>query len=89
MIIDPPSFQKGSFALTKDYKKILRRLPDLLAPGGQVLACVNSPQVDCDFLIDSMKEEAPQLSFVKRLENPPEFADIDEQASLKVLEFCY
>ncbi len=89
IIIDPPSFQKGSFALTKDYKKILRRLPDLLAPGGQVLACVNSPQVDCDFLIDSMKEEAPQLSFVKRLENPPEFADIDEQASLKVLEFCY
>lgn len=87
IIIDPPSFQKGSFALTKDYKKILRRLPDLLVSGGQVLACVNSPQVDCDFLIDSMKEEAPQLSFIQRLENPPEFADIDEQASLKVLEF--
>jgi 23S rRNA (cytosine1962-C5)-methyltransferase len=29
IIIDPPSFQKGSFALTKDYQKILRRLPDL------------------------------------------------------------
>ncbi len=27
IIIDPPSFQKGSFALTKDYQKILRRLP--------------------------------------------------------------
>lgn len=88
IIIDPPSFQKGSFALTKDYKKILRRLPDLLASGGQVLACVNSPQVDCDFLINSMQEEAPQLRFVQRLDNPPEFADIDEQASLKVLEFA-
>ncbi|UUM29597.1 class I SAM-dependent methyltransferase [Vibrio japonicus] len=89
IIIDPPSFQKGSFALTKDYKKILRRLPDLLVAGGQVLACVNSPQVDCDFLINSMKEEAPQLNFVQRLKNPPEFEDIDEQASLKVLEFSY
>jgi 23S rRNA (cytosine1962-C5)-methyltransferase len=54
-----------------------------------VLACVNSPQVSCDFLIDSMKEEAPKLTFVQRLSNPPEFLDLEEQASLKVLEFSY
>ncbi|WP_375750227.1 class I SAM-dependent methyltransferase [Vibrio sp. HN007] len=87
IIIDPPSFQKGSFALTKDYKKILRRLPELLTEDGLVLACVNSPSVSSDFLIDSMKEEAPELTFVKRLENPPEFKDIDEEASLKALVF--
>ncbi|MCZ4295128.1 class I SAM-dependent methyltransferase [Vibrio sinaloensis] len=87
IIIDPPSFQKGSFALTKDYKRILRKLPELLAEDGQVLACVNSPQVTCDFLIDGMKEEAPTLSFVERLENPPEFEDVDSEASLKVMLF--
>ena len=87
IIIDPPSFQKGSFALTKDYQRILRRLPDLLADNGQVLACVNSPAVDCNFLIDGMREEAPELNFVERLANPPEFADINEQASLKCLIF--
>ncbi|MCG3724448.1 methyltransferase [Vibrio cincinnatiensis] len=87
IIIDPPSFQKGSFALTKDYQRILRRLPELLAEHGQVLACVNSPMVSCDFLIDGMKQEAPQLSFQYRLENPPEFADIDHEASLKALVF--
>lgn len=87
IIIDPPSFQKGSFALTKDYKKILRRLPDLLSEGGQVLACVNSPSVSCDFLIESMKEEAPQLVYRERLDNPPEFMDIDSEASLKALIF--
>ncbi|OLQ90859.1 methyltransferase [Vibrio ponticus] len=87
IIIDPPSFQKGSFALTKDYAKILRRLPDLLTDNGQVLACVNSPAVDCNFLIDGMAEAAPELSFVERLANPEEFADIDEQASLKCLVF--
>ena len=43
IIIDPPSFQKGSFALTKDYQKILRRLPELLTADGVVLACVNDP----------------------------------------------
>ncbi|MFA0414524.1 class I SAM-dependent methyltransferase [Vibrio renipiscarius] len=87
IIIDPPSFQKGSFALTKDYQKILRRLPDLLTDNGQVLACVNSPAVDCSFLIDGMAQEAPELTYVERLENPPEFADINEQASLKCLVF--
>ncbi len=87
VIIDPPSFQKGSFALTKDYKKILRRLPELLTDQGEVLACVNSPAVSSDFLIESMKEEAPQLTFRERLDNPPEFMDIDSEAALKVLRF--
>ncbi len=87
IIIDPPSFQKGSFALTKDYKKILRRLPDLLNEGGDVVACVNSPSVSPDFLIDSMKEEAPQFEYQSRLANLPEFKDIDEDSSLKVMLF--
>ncbi|MBD1577075.1 methyltransferase domain-containing protein [Vibrio sp. S11_S32] len=87
IVIDPPSFQKGSFALTKDYKRILRRLPSLLTPQGIVLACVNSPAVTQDFLIDTMLEEAPELIYQQRLANPLEFADIDEQASLKALVF--
>lgn len=87
IIIDPPSFQKGSFALTKDYQKILRRLPSLLSETGEVLACVNSPAVSTDFLIDGMAEEAPELKFVERLDNPPEFADINPESSLKVMRF--
>lgn len=87
IIIDPPSFQKGSFALTKDYHKILRRLPELLTDTGQVLACVNDPDVPSQFLIDSMAEHAPQLTFIERLDNPPEFTDIDPEAGLKALVF--
>ena len=87
VIIDPPSFQKGSFALTKDYKKILRRLPDLLTEGGEVIACVNSPAVSPNFLIETMVEEAPSVEFIERLDNPPEFVDVDLDSSLKVLRF--
>jgi 23S rRNA (cytosine1962-C5)-methyltransferase len=87
IIVDPPSFQKGSFVLTRDYAKILRRLPDLLAPGGRVLACVNDPAIAPTFLIDEMAREASQLRFVERLANPPEFADSDPDAGLKVLLF--
>ena len=87
VIIDPPTFQKGSFALTQDYRKILRRLPELLTERGTVLACVNSPDIGPSFLIDSMAEEAPQLHFERRLDNPPEFPDSDPVGGLKALVF--
>lgn len=87
IVIDPPSFQKGSFVLTRDYAKIMRRLPDLLAPAGQALVCCNAPDIAPAFLLDEMAREAPQMQFVERLDNPPEFADIDPDAALKALLF--
>lgn len=87
VIIDPPTFQKGSFVLTRDYHKILRRLPELLAEGGQVLACLNDPGIAADYLIDSMAAEAPGLHFAQRLDNPPEFADLEADGGLKALVF--
>ncbi len=87
IIIDPPSFQKGSFALTQDYQKILRRLPDLLSEQGTVLACINDPTTGPEFLIEGMQAQAPSLVFAQRLENPPEFADINPDSGLKALVF--
>lgn len=87
VIIDPPSFQKGSFALSRDYQKILRRLPELLSERGMVMACVNDPAVGPAFLLAGMAADAPELRFVERLENPPEFEDIDPDAGLKVMVF--
>lgn len=87
VIIDPPSFQKGSFLLTKDYQRVLRRLPELLRAGGTVLACMNDPAFGPDFLIDGVTREAPGLRFIQRLDNPPEFPDIDPHSGLKALVF--
>ena len=52
-----------------------------------MLACVNDPQIGSDFLIEGVAEQAPDLRFVQRLDNPPEFADIDPQSGLKALVF--
>ena len=87
VIIDPPSFQKGSFALSRDYQKILRRLPELLTESCTVLACINDPDTGPDFLIQGMAAEAPALVFQQRLENPPEFPDISPDSGLKALVF--
>ena len=67
VIVDPPSYQKGSFIATKDYAKLMRRLPELLAPGGYALLCLNAPELGLSFLQDQMKELAPELNFVQRV----------------------
>jgi 23S rRNA (cytosine1962-C5)-methyltransferase len=87
IVVDPPSYQKGSFIATKDYSKIIRRLPDLLEPQGHVLLCLNAPELDTQFLHNQVAEAAPSLRFIERLPNPDAFVDIDPEKSLKVLHF--
>ncbi|MBB1489025.1 class I SAM-dependent methyltransferase [Oceanospirillum sediminis] len=87
IIIDPPSFQKGSFILTKDYPRVLRQLNSLLSDNGTVMACANDPEIHSSYLINLMKQEAPELRFFERLANPEEFPDKDEEKSLKVMLF--
>ena len=87
VIADPPSYQKGSFVAAKDYARVMRRLPGLLAPGGHALLCLNAPELGAGFLRDQVRESAPSLAFVERVANPLAFADVDEDRSLKVLVF--
>ena len=87
VILDPPSFQKGSFVATKDYARLLRRLPDLLAPEGHALVCLNAPELDTAFLHTHMQAQAPTLRLVQRLPNPPAFADVAPERALKVLVY--
>lgn len=87
VIVDPPSYQKGSFIATKDYARLMRRLPELLAPGGYALLCLNAPELGLDFLQGQMKALAPELAFVERVANPVAFADVSSERSLKVLAY--
>lgn len=87
IIIDPPTFQKGSFEATKDYNKIIKKLELLASKDCIVLACLNSPDLNSDFIIDIFQTEAPSFKFDKRLENVKEFESIDNEKSLKNLVF--
>ena len=87
VVADPPSYQKGSFVASKDYARVIRRLPELLVPGGRALLCLNAPELPSQFLRDLVAAEAPGLRFVQRLDNPVVFADVDPERALKVLLF--
>jgi 23S rRNA (cytosine1962-C5)-methyltransferase len=43
IIVDPPSFQRGHFEAPKDYRRLLKRLPDWLIPAGRAMCCLNDP----------------------------------------------
>ncbi|MEY5099489.1 MAG: hypothetical protein RJA36_2208 [Pseudomonadota bacterium] len=87
IVVDPPSYQKGSFVASKDYARLMRRLPDLLVPGGRVLLCLNAPELGPEFLQQLMDEAAPELVFEQRLPNPAAFADVAPGRALKVLVY--
>ena len=87
IIIDPPSFQKGSFEATKDYEKIIKKLPELASDDCILLSCLNAPNLESDFIIKLIKEFAPSFQYVEQLENLKEFASKEEARSLKNLVF--
>ncbi|MFT6914464.1 MAG: 23S rRNA (cytosine1962-C5)-methyltransferase [Motiliproteus sp.] len=89
VIIDPPSFQRGSFVASSDYQKVLRRLPELLCPQAELLVCLNDPDVESQFLIELMQTHCPLAVFVERLANPASFPERDSKSGLKVLHFSY
>ena len=87
IIIDPPSFQRGSFAATKDYRKIVRKLEELANDKCVVFSCLNAPELNTDFIKELFKEEAPSFKFIIKINNLSTFPTNDEERSLKNLVF--
>lgn len=87
VIIDPPSYQKGSFIAEKDYAKVIRRLPELMPAGGFVLACLNAPELSETFLKQQFDEQCSQAIFVERVKPHADFPDIDPEQQLKLLVY--
>ncbi len=87
VIIDPPSYQPGSFIAEKDYAKIIRRLPELMPNGGLVLACLNAPELSDEYLKDLFQEQLPAAIFVERIVSHKDFPDVNSAQQLKLLVY--
>jgi 23S rRNA (cytosine1962-C5)-methyltransferase len=87
IIIDPPSFQKGSFAATKDYEKIIKKLDELANDSCIVLSCLNAPELNTQFIKDKFEEFSPSFKYYDRLDNLKEFVTNNEEKTLKNLIF--
>lgn len=75
LICDPPTFQKGSVDIKKDYPKIMRRLNEFMADNSTLLLCLNAPELGAEFLLSHMAELAPDYQFISEIQPPAIFRD--------------
>lgn len=98
VVLDPPSFQKGSFQAERDYVKLFKRLPQLCGQKADVLACLNAPELTSEHLQQWASDAEAfwqaegvngVLTFKSRLSSHGDFPDISSASSLKILHFEY
>ena len=89
IIIDPPTNQRGSFNAEKSYGQIIKRIPSFAEKGAIVVACLNSPFLDREFLINQVARWCPACRLIEDLGSHPDFPDAFPERGLKVLAFRY
>ncbi len=83
VVIDPPTFQRGSFSVEEDYAKIVKRLPKIVAKGGIVVSALNAPYLDYNFL-NSIYSDFTNFTKIKELEQVKEYCNKNPKEGLKI-----
>lgn len=89
IIIDPPTNQRGSFVAEKHYHSVLKRLPEFCSPGADVVACLNSPFLNTDFLPQLMARWSPSCHLLGSLPVSEDFPDQFPDRGLKISYFRF
>ena len=89
IISDPPTMQFGSVDIERDYKKIVRKIPQWLKPGGEVILCLNTPDLTERFLLDLIAEHCPDCHYKETILPHEVFKEAHKGKGLKVLVFSY
>ncbi len=86
LICDPPTFQKGSVDIERDYPKIMRRLDEFMAPESTLFLCLNAPELGREYLLKHMLELAPEYKLIEEVKAPAVYVEA-ENKGLNILCF--
>lgn len=90
IICDPPTYQKGSIDLVRDYPKLIRRFIEFTNNNAYLLLCINTPHIGPmtgkEFLLDTVKKYAPSINYIDEIK-PPEVYKETQGKGTKVLLF--
>lgn len=89
VICDPPAAQGASFQGTRDWPKIVRRLPSLLSADGEIIACMSAPELGKSYLKGVFAELCPEASLEKEFTGGEDFADADADKGLCILHYRF
>jgi 23S rRNA (cytosine1962-C5)-methyltransferase len=84
VICDPPGSQGESFSAERHWPKLVRSLPGLIKPGGEVLACLSSPHFGPDFLDSLFAASIPGAVRLERFDAGGDFPEARPQYGVKL-----
>lgn len=87
VILDPPYRQGESFRAERDWPKMIRKLPELLTAGGDIVAAVSAPETGRRFLLDQFSEYLPQAMLVTERTAGKDFPEADSDKGLHILHY--
>jgi 23S rRNA (cytosine1962-C5)-methyltransferase len=86
-ICDPPATQGESFTAERHWPKLLRRLPELLAPGGEILACRNGPGLPDEFIERLFAEGLPAARLLGCFEPGGDFPEVRPEQGVGLFHY--
>lgn len=87
VVIDPPTNQGDSFRVERDYYKIVKRLLDMTSKDATIMACLNSPHLSSQFLIDLFSEHAPEFKYEQTIYSAFSAMEEKPEEGLKIVVF--
>ncbi|MEH6455291.1 MAG: class I SAM-dependent methyltransferase [Cocleimonas sp.] len=90
IICDPPTFQKGSIDIVRDYPKLIRRFLEFISNDGILFLCINTPHIGSltgkEFLLNTMQDNASDFSLIEEVKPPSVYKDMQGKGT-KILIF--
>lgn len=87
VIVDPPGEQGSSFQPDRHWPKLLQRLPELVSPGGEIVAAVSSPRLGKTFLATAFADHLPAAEAVAAFTAGADFPEADPDKGLHLLHY--
>lgn len=88
IICDPPHSQGKNFKAENHWPKLIDKIPTLLAPQGELIACLNAPHLDAAYLRDLISAKIPAMREVSCLNAGDDFPEADARHALSIQHFC-
>ncbi len=84
VVCDPPATQGKSFTAEFHWPKLVRSLPALVNPGGEVLACLSAPHLGPDFLDGLFAAHIPGATKIDQLTAGEDFPEAEQSCGVSL-----
>ena len=87
IVCDPPDNQGGSFRPQRDWPKLARKLPELLAAEGVLILCLSSPRISTTYIDGLFQNVDFPLQLLGNFQSGDDFPEAEPEKGLNILQY--